>query len=107
LEIEFAGTSSNPPIERRLIRLLRRLGYWTHPALIQRQGRGQGLHFAATLPMRAQPRRYQTDQQGLLFGTERIHIVDGASMSRLPAKNLTFTIMANALRIGRQLARDL
>ena len=68
---------------------------------------GQALHFAATLPMRTEPGRYQTDAQGLLFGTERVHIVDGASMSRLPAKNLTFTIMANALRIGRGIARGL
>jgi choline dehydrogenase-like flavoprotein len=107
LEIEFAETPANPAVERRLIRLLRRLGYWTHPALIQRPGGGQGLHFAATLPMRDQPREYQTDSQGLLFGTSRVHIVDGACMSRLPAKNLTFTIMANALRIGRQMAREL
>ncbi len=107
LEIEFAETPSNPAVERRLIGLLRRLGYWTHPALIQRPGGGQGLHFAATLPMRDQPRQYQTDAQGRLFGTSRVHIVDGACMSRLPAKNLTFTIMANALRISRQMARDL
>jgi choline dehydrogenase-like flavoprotein len=107
LEIEFGETPSNPAVERRLIRLLRRLGYWTHPGLIQRPGMGQGLHFAATLPMRAEPRRHQTDAQGRLFGTSRVHIVDGACMSRLPAKNLTFTIMANALRISRQIVRDL
>lgn len=107
LQVEFGETYSNPAVEQRLIRLLRRLGYWTHAALIQRPGAGQGLHFAATLPMRAEPRRYQTDSQGRLFGTEHVHIVDGACLSRLPAKNLTFTIMANALRISRQLARDL
>jgi choline dehydrogenase-like flavoprotein len=107
LEIEFAETPSNPAVEQRLMRLLRRLGYWTHRALIQRPGMGQGLHFAATLPMRDQPRQYQTDAQGRLFGTSRVHILDGACMSRLPAKNLTFTIMANALRISRQMAREL
>jgi choline dehydrogenase-like flavoprotein len=68
---------------------------------------GQGLHYAATLPMQVEPRQYQTDPQGLLFGTRHVLIVDGACLSRLPAKNLTFTIMANALRITRQLARDL
>jgi choline dehydrogenase-like flavoprotein len=107
LEVEFEETPSNPVVERRLIGLFRRIGFWAHPALVQRPGMGQGLHFAATLPMRADPQRYQTDGQGLLFGTHHVHIVDGACMSRLPAKNLTFTIMANALRITRQLARDL
>jgi choline dehydrogenase-like flavoprotein len=107
LEIEFQESPSYPAVEQRLIRLLRGIGYWTHPALLQRTAMGQGLHYAATLPMRVEPRQYQTNPQGLLFGARHVHIVDGACLSRLPAKNLTFTIMANALRITRQLARDL
>jgi choline dehydrogenase-like flavoprotein len=107
LEVEFGDTPSNPVVEHRLIKLMRSLGYWTHAALTQRPRMGQGLHFAATLPMRAEPQRYQTDSRGLLFGTQHVHVVDGACLSRLPAKNLTFTIMANALRISRQLAGDL
>lgn len=106
LEAEFAP---EPPhaIERRIIRLLRKMGYVTHPALVQRPGGGSGLHFAATLPMRASPARYETDPTGRLFGARRVSIVDGACFSRLPAKNLTFTIMANALRIGRLRAAEL
>lgn len=103
LEAEFAP---EPPhaVERRLIRMLRKMGYVTHASLIQRPGSGAGLHFAGTLPMRAQPEKYQTDAAGRLFGTARVSVVDGACFSRLPAKNLTFTIMANALRIGRALS---
>jgi choline dehydrogenase-like flavoprotein len=105
LEAEFA---SEPPhgTERRLIRLLRKMGYVTHAALIQRPGSGAGLHFAGTLPMRRSPSRYETDSTGRLCGTRRVSIVDGACLSRLPAKNLTFTIMANALRIGRLRAAE-
>jgi choline dehydrogenase-like flavoprotein len=105
LEVEFAP---EPPhaIEHRLIRLLRKMGYVTHAALIQRPGSGAGLHYAGTLPMRESPARYQTDSSGLLFGTRRVYIVDGAAFSRLPSKNLTFTIMANALRIGRACAAE-
>ncbi len=105
LEAEFAAEPSHP-VERRLIRLLRKMGYVTHPALIQRPGSGAGLHFAGTLPMRETPARYQTNSAGLLAGTKRVYIVDGACFSRLPAKNLTFTIMANALRIGRARAAE-
>jgi hypothetical protein len=103
LEVQFAP---EPPhqVERRLIGLLRKMGYVTHPSLIQRPGSGAGLHYAGTLPMRANPGRYETDAEGLLAGTKHVYIVDGACFSRLPAKNLTFTIMANALRIGRRLA---
>ena len=54
LEVEFAP---EPPhaVERRLIRLLRKMGYVTHSALIQRPGSGAGLHYAGTLPMRDTP----------------------------------------------------
>jgi hypothetical protein len=52
--------------------------------------------------MRANPGRYETNAEGLLAGTQGVYIVDGTCFSRLPAKNLTFTIMANALRIGRR-----
>jgi len=98
-----------PPhaIENTLIRLFRRIGFLTHRAMIQRPPMGSALHFAGTLPMSAQPSQYQTDRDGLLAGTSRVHIVDGACLSRLPAKNATLTIMANALRIGRRVAATL
>jgi choline dehydrogenase-like flavoprotein len=103
IEVEF-GPAESHEIERRIIRLLRKIGYVSHPALIQRPGAGAGFHYAGALPMRERPGRYETDSHGLLAGTKRIYIVDGASFSRLPSKNLTFTIMANALRIGQHVA---
>ena len=98
-----------PPhaVENTLIRLFRRIGFLSHRAMIQRPPMGSALHFAGTLPMSAQPSRYQTDRDGLLAGTARVHIVDGACLSRLPAKNATLTIMANALRISRRVAATL
>ena len=98
-----------PPhaLEAVLIRLFRRIGFVSHGAMIQRPPMGSALHFAGTLPMSVQPRRYHTDRDGRLAGTTRVHIVDGACLPRLPAKNATLTIMANALRIGRHLAATL
>jgi hypothetical protein len=49
LEIEFAKTPSNPPVEQRLMRLLRRLGYWTHRALISEARDGTGLALRGNL----------------------------------------------------------
>jgi len=98
-----------PPhaLEHVLIGLFRRIGFLSHRAMIQRPVMGSALHFAGTLPMSAQPLRYQTDRDGRLAGTSRVHVVDGACLPRLPAKNATLTIMANALRIGRRLATTL
>jgi choline dehydrogenase-like flavoprotein len=95
------------PLEERLIRLFRRIGFYSHRAMLQRPAMGSALHFAGSLPMSADPRRYQTDRDGRLAGTSRVYIVDGACLPRLPAKNATFTIMANALRIGRKVAATL
>ena len=68
---------------------------------------GTSLHYAGTLPMRTAPGPYETDRLGLLHGNLRVHIADGACFSDLPAKNLTFTIMANAMRIASELRKGL
>jgi choline dehydrogenase-like flavoprotein len=64
---------------------------------------GSSIHYAGTLPMHRTPTRYQTDADGRLFGTRNIYITDGACFTTLPAKNLTLTIMANAMRIASRL----
>jgi choline dehydrogenase-like flavoprotein len=56
--------------------------------------------------MRLNPGRYETGRDGALSGTTRVYVVDGAAFPGLPAKSLTFTIMANALRIARRVAGD-
>lgn len=88
--------------EGPLIRAFCRIGFFSHPALCVRPGLGQGLHYAGLLPMAEHPGPYQTDADGLLHGAQRVYVTDGACFPALPAKNLTFTIMANALRIARK-----
>src|SRR5262249_30256019 len=105
LEIQFAPEPAHA-VESRLIGLLRKIGYQTHAALIQRPGMGAGIHYAGALPMRTRPGRYETDADGKLGGSKRVRVVDGAWFPRLPAKNLTYTIMANALRVGQRVARE-
>ena len=46
----------------------------------------------------------ETDSNGLLNGKGKIYVVDGSVLSELPAKSHTFTIMANANRIGEHIA---
>ena len=95
-------------VEHHLLRVLKRAGLRSSPRLI-RQGRpGASVHYAGSLPMRERPeRKYETDRNGLLFGSRRVHVGDAACFPRLPAKNLTFTIMANAMRIGEAVKREL
>jgi nucleoside-diphosphate-sugar epimerase/choline dehydrogenase-like flavoprotein len=88
-----------------LLRLLRPLGLWTHPALIQQPPTGHAVHYAGTLPMQTAPGPYQCDPTGRLYGTHRVYIADSASFTTLSAKNMSLGMMANAMRIAAGAAR--
>jgi hypothetical protein len=68
---------------------------------------GSDIHYAASLPMKANPSLGQTNEYGELVGGRGIHAIDGASLSFLPAKSHTLTIMANADRISKWIANEL
>jgi len=65
---------------------------------------GTDAHLAGTLAMGART-RMGTSTLGELAGQPGLHIVDGAILPSLPSRHVTFTIMANADRIGSELAR--
>ncbi len=68
---------------------------------------GSDIHYAASLPMQKNPTLGQTNKYGELIGGEGIHAIDGASLTFLPAKSHTLTIMANADRIAKHIATEL
>jgi hypothetical protein len=70
-----------------------------------RPGHAASTHFAGTLPMASRDAPLTTDRDGLLRGTKRVFVVDGSVFPALPSKGLTFTMMANANRIGTGIAR--
>jgi choline dehydrogenase-like flavoprotein len=62
--------------------------------------RGSSVHYAGTLPMSTEDAPHTCRADGSLRGLQRLVIADGAAFSSLPAKNITFTLMANAVRIA-------
>ncbi len=90
-----------------LLAHFRRAGAWSALPLVVRVPVGHSIHYAGTLPMRPVPGRYQCDPGGRLSGTRGVFVVDSASFSRLPAKNMSFGMMANAMRIASGVAREL
>jgi choline dehydrogenase-like flavoprotein len=104
LEIEYRNPTAGGPVrglaEKELIRALRGIGFHTAAALCQYPPMGSGMHYAGTLPMRESPGRYELYPDGRLEATRNVYVADGACFPRLPARNLTFTIMANAMRIA-------
>ncbi len=79
---------------------LRQLGCIVPPGMTHIRPMGASVHYAGTLPMSAEGDSLTTDPWGRLRPFENVWIGDGASFPFLPAKNLTFTLMANATRIA-------
>jgi len=61
---------------------------------------GEGNHIGGVFPMRMNPGTFETDTTGQVSGLPGVHIVDASVLPRLPAATYTYTIMANAHRIG-------
>jgi choline dehydrogenase-like flavoprotein len=72
------------------------------PNMTRTRPMGASVHYAGTLPMLANGGDLTTDRTGRCRPFDNLIIADGSTFSSLPAKNLTFTIMANATRIARE-----
>jgi choline dehydrogenase-like flavoprotein len=104
----YTDTGALGRVERHMIRLFRRAGFISYPSLSQYPTPGNGIHYAGTLPMSAAPERpYETDLHGRLNGTQRVYVADASVFPVLPAKNHTFTLMANAMRVVDCLLGDM
>lgn len=85
--------------ERALCRMLRKLRII--PLRIVRPMHGASIHYAGTLPYSDAPKPATCDNQGKLQGTKHVYVADGSTWKFLPAKGLTFTLMANARRTAQ------
>jgi choline dehydrogenase-like flavoprotein len=92
-------------VERVVARGLRRLRCIRLRTI--RPGHAASVHYAGTLPMSAGGEELTTDAAGRLARTRGVYVADGSVFPSLPSKGLTFTMMANADRIGARLARAL
>jgi choline dehydrogenase-like flavoprotein len=109
--LEIHGRSNNALSEaldqthRRLRASFARLGAIMLPGSFTAGAPGADVHYAGTVPMRATPAPHEAQASGEIAGLPGVYVVDGAALSSLPAKAHTLTIMANADRVARELAR--
>lgn len=94
-------------VSRRFRKVFAKLGGLILPGSFTVGKPGGDIHYAGTLPMRAQPAPGETNPYGEIAGLEGVHVVDGASFPILTEKSPTLTLMANADRISRQIAVEL
>jgi choline dehydrogenase-like flavoprotein len=97
-----------PPGESETIRaacatargFFRELGAPIIPAMTHVRPMGSSVHYSGTLPMSAERRALTVSPTCQSHDFDNLFIVDGSVMPFLPAKNLTFTLMANAVRVA-------
>lgn len=106
LTIEYVPASDESARMKLAIKTLRRLlwslGCVAPPPMTRARPMGASVHYAGTFPMSENGGDYTTDRQGRLRAFGNVWLADGSSFPSLPAKNLTFTLMANATRIAEQ-----
>ncbi len=83
-------------------RFLLRLGCLAPPPMTHIRPMGASVHYAGVLPMSRRPQPLTTSPDGRSHDFDNLYFVDGTTFPVLPAKNLTFTLMANAVRIARR-----
>lgn len=59
-------------------------------------GAGASIHYAGTIPFSDKEKPFTLSKSGRLHGTKTVYVADGSGFTYLPAKGLTFSLMANA-----------
>ncbi len=85
---------------------LRQLGCVVPAGKSQLLRSGASIHYAGTMPMMRSRRHLACDPDCRSQDFRNLFFADGASFPFLPAKNLTFTLMANAIRVGESMSRN-
>lgn len=80
--------------EKKYVRAIRKIGAYAIKRI--NPGNGSSIHYAGTLPFSNSNEDYTLKPNGLLNGTKNIFVADGSGFNYLPAKGLTFSLMANA-----------
>src|SRR6185369_17867309 len=80
---------------------LRRLGCVVPPGMAHVRPKGASVHYAGLIPMGPGDSPLGATAEGKSRDVEGIYFADGVTFPFLPAKNITFTLMANAVRVAK------
>jgi choline dehydrogenase-like flavoprotein len=104
LVINYSPTQVQKALIKRSLKSLKRalwrLGCVVPPGMVHIRPMGASAHYAGTLPMSSQRGPRTTSKYCQSHDFENLFIVDGTTFPFLPAKNITFTLMANAIRVA-------
>lgn len=106
LFIHYAPEQSEPArlrqTTKRFQKFLWKLGCIAPSAMMHVRPMGASVHYAGVLPMTESPAPLTCSPECRSHDFQNLYFVDGATFPFLPSKNLTFTLMANAVRIAER-----
>jgi choline dehydrogenase-like flavoprotein len=107
----YVEALENTQTKAKILQVLRKLrgvtfaiGAIPVSPLLQITEPGRGFHFGGSFPMAQAPQPGQTDRIGRPYGMRRLHLVDASVFPSIAATTITLTVMANAYRIGHEVA---
>jgi choline dehydrogenase-like flavoprotein len=106
LAIHYRPDSAEPERLKRTIstfrKILWKLGCFAPSHTVHVRPMGASVHYAGTVPMTDKPAPLTSSKHCRSHDVENLYFADGSTFPDLPAKNLTFTLMANATRIAEE-----
>jgi choline dehydrogenase-like flavoprotein len=76
------------------------LGCVVPPGMIHVRPMGASVHYSGTIPMSTSGKPFTVSKYCQSSDFSNLYFVDGTTMPFLPAKNITFTLMSNAVRVA-------
>ena len=102
--INYAPRSDESAVIHKAIqkvkRALRKLKCIVPPGMVHLRPMGASVHYAGTIPMSKTNATLTTSEYCQSHDFDNLYIVDGTTFPFLPSKNITFTLMANAIRVA-------
>lgn len=80
--------------EKKFISAMRKTG--VHALKRINPGYGSSVHYAGTLPYSDEEKPFTLASDGRIHGTKNVFVADSSGFTYLPARGLTFTLLANA-----------
>jgi choline dehydrogenase-like flavoprotein len=85
---------------KKIKKFLGKLGCIAPPGQTHIRPMGASVHYSGTIPFSKDQKPHSLSPNCQSHDFENLYFVDGTSFPYLPAKNLTFTLMANAARVA-------
>lgn len=98
--LEKNESESIKQVIKRVTKALRKLGCIAPAVTKHVRPMGANIHYTGTIPMSTRKIHFTTSEYCQSYDFDNLYIVDGTTFPWLPAKNLTFTLMANAVRVA-------